>query len=176
MGSEDLNLLNTILTLWGLRTWNFTIPRDLVRFWWLLFLFFFINEGHLESFIIHGDAHITAHYIHWDKKAPNATQVAHIVPLLSKTINSWHVLIGRVSYYAPMNLVFDWFIWCSGRAFYFCWCQGCGFDSTWDRNSFQSHLLIDWLTILFQFGNTLSTITIFGGRAIYTSFMHHSYI
>ncbi len=36
--------------------------------------------------------------------------------------------------------------------------------------------LIDWLTILFQFGNTLSTITIFGGRAIYTSFMHHSYI
>ncbi len=36
--------------------------------------------------------------------------------------------------------------------------------------------LIDWLTILFQFGNTPSTITIFGGRAIYTSFMHHSYI
>ncbi len=36
--------------------------------------------------------------------------------------------------------------------------------------------MIDRLTILFQFGNTLSTITIFGGRAIYTSFMHHSYI
>ncbi len=36
--------------------------------------------------------------------------------------------------------------------------------------------LIDWLTILFQFGKTLSTITIFGGWAIYTSFMHHSYI
>ncbi len=35
---------------------------------------------------------------------------------------------------------------------------------------------IDWLTILFQFGNTLSTITIFGGRAIYTLFMHHSFI
>ncbi len=38
------------------------------------------------------------------------------------------------------------------------------------------NLLIDWLTILFQFGNTLSTITIFGGRSIYTSLMHHSYI
>ncbi len=36
--------------------------------------------------------------------------------------------------------------------------------------------LIDWLTILFQFGNTLSTITIFGVWAIYTSVMHHSYI
>ncbi len=30
----------------------------------------------------------------------------HIVPLLIKIINSWHVHIGGVSYYATMNLVF----------------------------------------------------------------------
>ncbi len=35
---------------------------------------------------------------------------------------------------------------------------------------------IDWLIMLFQVGNTLRTITIFGGQAIYTSFIHHLYI
>ncbi len=55
------------------------------------------------------------------------------------------------------------------------WCAVCWeiFPHTCDP---QQIIMIDWLTILFQFGNTLSTITIFGGCAIYTYFMHHSYI
>ncbi len=38
------------------------------------------------------------------------------------------------------------------------------------------HWLIDWLIILFQLSNILSTNTIFDGRAIYTPLKHHSYI
>ncbi len=36
--------------------------------------------------------------------------------------------------------------------------------------------LIDWLIILFQLSNILSTNTIFDGRTIYTPFKHNSYI
>ncbi len=43
-------------------------------------------------------------------------------------------------------------------------------------NKFIQICLIDWLIILFQLSNILSTNTIFNGRAIFTPFKHHSYI
>ncbi len=54
--------------------------------------------------------------------------------------------ICGISYYAPMNLAFiSWWIWCSGRAFYFRvlggWCQGHEFDSPCDKQSFLSFIL-----------------------------------